>query len=136
MKMSVPLTLKREMTLCSSLLKRSLSQFFQSLFFFVLKFYWLFDWASLISYPCYCSYFIPFFFFISSSAHLFWTTENQLSSFPSLKCEDFKSFCNCSLSRENQTKGCYFPPKCSLVIFFIVFANDATGTEGGNECIA
>ena len=131
--MSVPLTLKREMTLCSSLLKSSLSQCFQSLFFCfkILLAFWLGQ-----------SHFIPLllellhFFFISSSAHFFWTTENQLSSFPSLKCEDFKSFHNCSLSRKNQTKGCYFPPKCSLVVFFIVFANDVTGTEGGNECIA
>lgn len=114
--------------------KEQLVPIFPVFGFFVLKFYWLFDWANVISYPCYWSYFISF---LSAHQHtFFWTTENQLSSFPSLKCEDFKSFHNCPLSRENQTKGCYFPTKCSLVIFFIVFANDATGTEGGNECIA
>lgn len=48
--------------------KEQLVPMFPVFVFFVLKFYWLFDSASLISYPCYWSYFIPF---LSAHQHTF-----------------------------------------------------------------
>lgn len=113
------------MTLCSSLLKSSLSQFSQFLCFWNFISF-LTGLVNVISYLL-----LLHFFFNSKISGLL---RKYCLHFHTLKCKNFlsKRFHKGLLTKRMLR---YFP-KCSLVIFFLVFSNDAIGTEGGNECIA